>query len=124
MAILDGLSVVGVDFLHVTNETMGQKALRSRLAADGFFASAVPVVGETNNIQVVARTSDGLIGRDTITVHYQPGVMRSLDLDVFFEREKRLKLEVERLEKNLKLEVERIGTSPGSSSETVTAARE
>lgn len=107
VAVLDGMSVVGVDFLHVTNETMGQKALRSRLAADGFFASAVPVVEGLNRIQVLARSSDGSVGRDTITVHYQSGGNRSLDLEVFLEREKKLKLEVERLEKNLKLEAER-----------------
>jgi von Willebrand factor type A domain len=69
LAVLDGVSVVGVDFLHVTNETMGQKALRSRLAADGFFASTVPVVEGLNRIEVVARASDGSVGRDTITVH-------------------------------------------------------
>ena len=44
---------MGIDFLHVTNETMGQKALQSRLAADGFFASAVPVVEGLNRIEVV-----------------------------------------------------------------------
>ena len=100
LAVLDGVSVVGVNFLHVTNETIGQKALQSRLAADGFFASAVPVVEGLNRIQVLCRASDGSIGRDTITVHYQPGGNRSLDLDVFLEREKNLKLEVERLGKS------------------------
>jgi hypothetical protein len=91
---------VGVSFLQITNETIGQRALRSRLAPDGFFASAVPVVEGLNRIQVVARSSDGSIGRDTITVHYQPGGMRSLDLEVFLERERSLKLEVERLGKS------------------------
>jgi uncharacterized protein YegL len=97
LAMVDKVSAVGVDFLHVTNETMGQKALRSRLGADGFFASAVPVVEGLNRIQVVARASDGSVGRDTLTVHYQPGGERLLDLEVFLEREKSLKLEVERL---------------------------
>jgi carboxymethylenebutenolidase len=100
LAVLDRVSVVGVDFIQVTNETIGQRALQSRLVADGFFASAVPVVEGLNRIQVVARASDGSIGRDTITVHYQPGGMRSLDLEVFLEREKSLKLEVERLGKS------------------------
>jgi hypothetical protein len=100
LAVLDKLSVVGVDFLQVRNETIGQKALRSRLAADGFFASAVPVVEGLNRIEVLARSSDGSVGRDTITVHYQPGGNRSLDLDVFLERERNLKLQVERLGKS------------------------
>jgi hypothetical protein len=86
---------------------MGQKAIHSRLAADGFFASAVPVVEGLNRIEVLAQSSDGSVGRDTTTVHYQPGGNRSLDLEVFLEREKSLKLEIERLEKSLKLEVER-----------------
>ena len=107
LAALDGVSLVKVDFLHVTNETMGQKAIHSRLAADGFFASAVPVVEGLNRIEVLTQSSDGSVGRDTITVHCQPGGNRSLDLEVFLEREKSLKLEIERLEKSLKLEVER-----------------
>ena len=47
-------------------------------------------------------------------MHYQPGVERSLDLDVFLENEKRsldLTVFLER-EKSLKLEVERLGKSP------------
>jgi hypothetical protein len=67
------------------------------LATDGFFASAVPLVEGANRIQVLARTSDGSMGKDTITLHYRPAVQRSLDLEVFLEREKNLKLEVDRL---------------------------
>jgi hypothetical protein len=111
LAVVDNLSVVGVDSLQVTNETMGQKALRSRLAADGFFASAVPVVEGLNRIQVLARSSDGSVGRDTITVRYEPGGNRSLELEIFLEKEKSLKLEVERLGKSpdqIQREVDRI----------------
>ena len=50
---------------------------------------------------MVVRASDGSVGRDTITVHYQPGKIRYLDLEVSLERERNLKLEVERLEKSL-----------------------
>ena len=115
LAVLNDVSVVGVNFLHVTNETMAQKAVRSRLTPDGFFASAVPVVEGLNRIQVLARSSDGSVGRDTITVHYRPGRERSLDLEIFLEREKR-SLDLEILlekEKSLKIEVERTGKSPG-----------
>jgi len=100
LAVLDRVSAVRVEFIEVTNETIGHRALRSRLAADGFFASAVPVVEGLNRIQVLARAGDGSVGRDTITVHYHPGGKRSLDLEVFLERERSLKLEVERLGKS------------------------
>ena len=100
LAVVDKVSAVGVDSIQVTNETIQQKALQSRLAADGFFASAVPVVEGLNRIQVLVRASDGSIGRETISVHYEPGAQRSLDLEIFLEREKNLKLEVERLGKN------------------------
>jgi hypothetical protein len=69
------------------------------LAADGFFSSAVPVTEGLNRIRVSARASDGSIGRETVSVHYQPGGDRSLDLEVFLDKEKRLDLEVERLGK-------------------------
>ena len=100
LAVVDKISAVGVDSIQVTNETIQQKALQSRLAVDGFFASAVPVVEGLNRIQVLVRASDGSIGRETISVHYEPGAQRSLDLEIFLEREKNLKLEVERLGKN------------------------
>jgi hypothetical protein len=100
LAVLDNTSVVGVDFVQITNETTGQKASQLRVAADGFFSSALPVAPGANRIQVFARASDGSIGRDTITVHYQPGGQRSLDLEVFLEREKSLQLEVQRLGKS------------------------
>jgi von Willebrand factor type A domain len=100
LGLVDKVSAVAVDFLQVTNETTGQEALRSRLGVDGFFASAVPVVKGLNRIQVLTRATDGAIGRDLITVDYQPGENRSLELEVFLEREKRLELEVERLGKS------------------------
>jgi Mg-chelatase subunit ChlD len=97
LAVVENISVVGVEHVQVFNETTGQKAALSRLAADGFFSSAVPVVPGANRIQVVARASDGSVGRDTITLNYQPGGQRSLDLEVFLERERSLQLEVQRL---------------------------
>jgi von Willebrand factor type A domain len=90
LAALDKVSAVRVDSIRVTNESIGQRALGSRLGFDGFFASAVPVVEGLNRIEVVVRASDGSVGRDTITVHYQPGGNRSLDLEVFLERERKL----------------------------------
>jgi hypothetical protein len=100
LAVVDKLSAVGVDSIQVTNETIQQEALQSRLAADGFFASAVPVVEGLNRIQVLGRARDGSLARDAVTVNYQPGTKRSLDLEIFLEREKNLKLEVDRLNKS------------------------
>jgi hypothetical protein len=97
LAVVESISVVGVDFVQIVNQTTGQKATQTRLAADGFFSSAVPVAEGRNQIEVHARASDGTNGRDTITVFYQSGTQKSLDLEVFLEKERKLKLEVERL---------------------------
>jgi Mg-chelatase subunit ChlD len=97
LAVVENISVVGVDYVQIVNQTTGQKATQMRLAADGFFSSAVPVAEGRNQIDVYARASDGANGRDSITVFYQTGTQKSLDLEVFLEKERKLKLEVERL---------------------------
>jgi Mg-chelatase subunit ChlD len=97
LAVIENISLVGVDYVQIVNQTTGQKATQLRLAADGFFSSAVPVAEGRNQIEVVARGSDGSIGRDSITIFYQSGNQKSLELEIFLEKEKKLKLEVERL---------------------------
>jgi hypothetical protein len=97
--VVESISIVGVQYVQIVNQTIGQKATQLRLAADGFFSSAVPVTEGRNQIEVLARASDGSIGRDSITIYYQPGNQKSLELEVFLEREKNLKLQVERLGK-------------------------
>ena len=97
LAVLENISVVGVDYVQIVNQTSGQKASQLRLAADGFFSSAVPVVEGRNQIEVIARASDGSNGRDSITIYYQSGTQKSLELEVFLEKERKLKLEVDRL---------------------------
>jgi hypothetical protein len=97
LAVLDNLSVVGVNYVEMVNETTGHRASQLRLGADGFFSSAVPVVEGLNRIQVLVRSSDGAFGRDSISVYYQRGDQRSLELEVFLEKERSLKLEVEKL---------------------------
>lgn len=98
--VLENISVVGVEYIEVTNETTGQKAKDFRLAADGFFSSALPVAEGLNRIQVLARASNGALARDSISVHYAPGSQRSLELEVFLEKERALRSEAERLGKN------------------------
>jgi Mg-chelatase subunit ChlD len=110
LAVVENISVVGVDFVQIVNQTTGQKATQLRLAADGFFSSAVPVADGRNQIEVFARASDGSNGHDSITVYYQSGNQKSLELDVFLEKERKLKLEVERLGRSpaeIQREVER-----------------
>jgi hypothetical protein len=99
LAVVENISIVGVDYVQIINQTTGQKATQLRLAADGFFSSAVPVAQGLNQIEVFARASDGSSKRDSVSIYYQPGNQRSLDLEVFLEKEKNLKLEVERLGK-------------------------
>ena len=100
LAVVENISVVGVEYVQIVNQTTGQKATQTRLAADGFFSSAVQVVEGQNQIEVIARASDGSTGRDSITVYYQSGNQKSLELEVFLEKEKNLKLQVERLGKS------------------------
>jgi hypothetical protein len=110
LAVLENISLVGVNYVEVFNETNGQRASQLRLAADGFFSAAVPVVEGLNRIQVLARSSDGSTGRESISVYYQRGDQRSIELEVFLEKEKSLKLEVERLGKSreeIQREIER-----------------
>ena len=110
LSVLENVSVVGVDYVEVVNATTGQKASHLRLAADGFFSAAVPMAEGLNRIQLLARASDGRTARDSISIYYQRGEQRSLDLEVFLEREKSLKLEVERLGKGreeIQREIER-----------------
>ncbi len=73
LGVLENISVVGVDYIEIVNETTGQRASHLRLAADGFFSSALPVAEGLNRIQVFARANDGSIGRDSISVYYQRG---------------------------------------------------
>jgi len=110
LAVLENISIVGVDYVQVVNQTIGQKATQLRLAANGFFSSAVPVTEGKNQIDVLARASDGSNSRETVTIYYQPGTQKSLDLEVFLEKEKNLQLEVNRLGKSpaeIQREIER-----------------
>jgi hypothetical protein len=97
LAVVENISVVGIDYVQVINRTSGQKATQHRLSADGFFSSALPVVEGANQIDVFARASDGTNATDSITVYYQPGTQKSLDLEIFLEKEKKLELEIKRL---------------------------
>lgn len=97
LSVVENVSVIGVDSVQIVNRTTGQKATQHRLTADGFFSSAVPVVEGRNQIDVVARASDGSNASDSITVHYQSGTQKSLDLEIFLEKEKKLELEIKRL---------------------------
>ena len=100
LAVVENTSVIGIDHVQIVNRTTGQKATQLRLAADGFFSSAVPVVEGSNQIDVFARASDGSNASDSITVHFQSGAQKSLDLEIFLEKERKLDLEIKRLGKS------------------------
>jgi hypothetical protein len=100
LAVLEKVSVIGVDTVEVFNETTGKRATQLRLASDGFFSSALPMVEGVNRINVRARVSGGGIGKDSISVVYEPTKKRSLGVEVFMEKERSLSLEVEKLGKN------------------------
>ncbi|HEY7554991.1 MAG TPA: VWA domain-containing protein [Candidatus Binatia bacterium] len=110
LAVLENISVVGVDYVQLVNQTIGQKATHLRLAADGFFSAAVPVTEGRNQIEAFARATDGANGSDSITIYYQSSTQKSLELEIFLEKERKLQLEVERLGRSsaeIQREVER-----------------
>ena len=61
------------------------------IALESSLCMAVPIVKDLNRIRILAHASAGLVGRDTVTMRYQPGGNRCFDLEVFLERERGLK---------------------------------
>jgi hypothetical protein len=101
LVAMESISAVDVHYVQVVNQTTGQKASRMRLAADGLFGAAVPLTEGANQLEVFARASDGTTNRANVTVHYQPGGQKSLDLEIFLEKEKQLQVDIERLGKTI-----------------------
>jgi hypothetical protein len=99
LVAMESISAVDVSYIQVVNQTMGQKASRTRLGADGFFAAAVPLVQGPNQIEVSVRASDGSTSRANVTLYYETGTQRAVDLEIFLEKEKKLQVEIERLGK-------------------------
>jgi von Willebrand factor type A domain len=111
LVAMESISAVDVQYVQVLNQTTGQKATRMRLAADGLFGAAVPLREGPNQLEVLARASDGTTNRANVTVHYQPGGQKSVDLEIFLEKEKKLQVEIERLGKTaeeIHMDVERL----------------
>ena len=97
LAVLEKISVVGVDYVEVTNETLQRRSDQLRLAADGFFSAAVPMKEGKNRIQVLARSSTGGVSRKFITVNFRRGGKQSMELEVFLEKERQLNKGIEKL---------------------------
>lgn len=111
LVAMESISAVDVHYIHVVNQTTAKTASHTRLGADGFFAAAVPLAVGPNQIEVLARASDGTTNRAQVTIYYQTGTQKSLDLDIFLEKERKLQLEIERLGKTreeIQQEVERL----------------
>jgi Mg-chelatase subunit ChlD len=99
LVAMESISAVDVHHVQVVNQTTGQKASRTRLGADGFFAAAVPLAQGPNQIEVLVRASDGSTNRANVAVYYQSGTQLAVDLEIFLEKEKKLEVEIERLGK-------------------------
>ncbi len=104
--VFEKVSVIGVDTVEVFNETTGKRASEIRLASDGYFSSALTMVEGVNRINVRARVSGGGIGRDMVSVVYQPPRKRSLDVEVFMEESGSFGSESQKLDK-MRDEIER-----------------
>src|SRR5688572_27890895 len=81
LAVVENISAVGVDYVQIVNQTSGQKANQLRLAADGFFSSAVPVIEGRNQIDVFARASDGRSEEHTSELQSQSNLVCRLLLE-------------------------------------------
>jgi len=97
LAVLEKISVVGVDYVEVTNETLQRRSNQLRLAADGFFSAAVAMQEGKNRIRVLARSASGAVSQKFITVDFRRGGQRSMDLEVFLEKERQLNKGIEKL---------------------------
>lgn len=97
LAVLEKISVVGVDYVEVTNQTLARRSTQMRLAADGFFSAAVPMREGKNRIRVLARSSTGAVSQKLITVDFRQGGQRSMELEVFLEKERQLNQGIEKL---------------------------
>src|SRR5258707_11377623 len=88
LAVLENISIVGVDYVQIVNQTTGQKATQLRLCPDGVFSSAVPVAEGRNQIDVVGRASAGTKSPEAITGYSQPGAQKVFELEVLLGKEK------------------------------------
>jgi hypothetical protein len=73
MNVVEGVSFANVETVAVRNTTTGQDAFEVRSHADGSWDALVPLVVGKNELEVVARASDGAEARGTRVVHYAPG---------------------------------------------------
>jgi hypothetical protein len=73
MNVVQGVSFANVESISVRNTTTGQDAFHVRSHADGSWDALVPLAPGKNELEIVARASDGAEGRATRVVHYAPG---------------------------------------------------
>jgi hypothetical protein len=119
LTVLPGINLIDLDRIQVANLTTGQKALRVSLGADGTFRALVPVKDGLNRLQATAYATNGISGRDAVSVNFrklpsedkrQLELARQDDLDLELEKAMtdKLKLDLERLKKeSLDLELEK-----------------
>jgi hypothetical protein len=73
MNVVRGVSFANIETIAVRNTTTGQEAFEVRSHADGSWDALVPLAVGRNELEVVARASDGAEARETRVVHYAPG---------------------------------------------------
>jgi len=72
--VIENVSFANIEVLEVQNTSTGESALEISMAADGSFASLVPLRTGLNQLSVRVVASDGTEGRDAVTVSHAPGV--------------------------------------------------
>jgi hypothetical protein len=112
-----------IESIEARNVTLGAPAHAVEVGADGSFGAWLPLAAGRNEIEVVARASDGRIATQRITLQYAPDApvpdvppallgRRSRLLELHLAGLRRLRIEteqgeVDRLRQQLRIEVER-----------------
>jgi len=75
---VDAMRLADVEEVAVRNTTSGQSAHEVRLHADGSWEALVPLEVGKNQLEVLARSSQGDEARASLLVHYAPGAARPI----------------------------------------------
>jgi hypothetical protein len=121
--VIEQVDFADIEDLTIRNLRNGAAASQVETGADGSFGALVPLEPGRNEIEAIARTSDGQVAKAKVLVNYAPGAPEPplppallasrnqlLELQLADLRRKRLQLEVERTEetrKQLQLEIEK-----------------
>jgi Mg-chelatase subunit ChlD len=74
VSVIEGVSLVDLAEVRVRNLTTGKDASEVEVGPDGSFRGLVDLAAGRNEIEVVARASDGTEGRQVLHLQHAPGV--------------------------------------------------